>query len=194
MGDWISIPHFPKRARRYGGNRQVADGLGGKGEGGWPCCTTAAGFICGPLRPARRRGCSGSRSRASAATWASVPMQISRSRRPGKKPPRTGRTAATAGTRSRSCGKLGHRLYNGPYRPQFHALLAAGRPKQNDSSRFCSHTVQAPEGEHLPEPQHSLEPPDCPPHGAEGLKAADPRHRPLDPEMVALDPLLQVLG
>jgi hypothetical protein len=28
----------------------------------------------------------------------------------------------------------------------------------------------------------------------EGLKAADPRHRPLDPEVVALDPLLQVLG
>jgi hypothetical protein len=28
----------------------------------------------------------------------------------------------------------------------------------------------------------------------EGLKAADPRYRSLDPEMVALDPLLQVLG
>ena len=28
----------------------------------------------------------------------------------------------------------------------------------------------------------------------EGLKAADPRHRPLDPKMIALDPLLQVLG
>jgi hypothetical protein len=27
-----------------------------------------------------------------------------------------------------------------------------------------------------------------------GLKAADPRHGPLDPEVVALDPLLQVLG
>jgi len=26
------------------------------------------------------------------------------------------------------------------------------------------------------------------------LKAADPRHRPLDSEMIALDPLLQVLG
>ena len=29
-------------------------------------------------------------------------------------------------------------------RPQFHALLACGSPKQTDSSRFCSHTVQAP--------------------------------------------------
>jgi hypothetical protein len=28
----------------------------------------------------------------------------------------------------------------------------------------------------------------------EGLEAADPRHGPLDPEVVALDPLLQVLG
>jgi hypothetical protein len=28
----------------------------------------------------------------------------------------------------------------------------------------------------------------------EGLKAADPRHRSLNPEMFALDPLLQVLG
>ena len=28
----------------------------------------------------------------------------------------------------------------------------------------------------------------------EGLKAADPRHGPFDPEVVALDPLLQVLG
>src|SRR5690348_9041591 len=35
---------------------------------------------------------------------------------------------------------------------------------------------------------------DRPPRRVEGLKAADPRHRPLDPEMVALDPLLQVLA
>jgi hypothetical protein len=28
----------------------------------------------------------------------------------------------------------------------------------------------------------------------EGLKAPDPRHRPLDPEVIALDPLLQGLG
>jgi len=28
----------------------------------------------------------------------------------------------------------------------------------------------------------------------EGLKAADPRHGPLDPEVIALDALLQVLG
>src|SRR5919112_6418682 len=27
---------------------------------------------------------------------------------------------------------------------QFHALFVAGRPKQSDSNRFCSHTVQAP--------------------------------------------------
>src|SRR5215207_8005572 len=33
-----------------------------------------------------------------------------------------------------------------------------------------------------------------PQHGFEGLEAAHPRHGPLDPEVIALDPLLQVLG
>ena len=44
------------------------------------------------------------------------------------------------------------------------------------------------------QPQHRFEPPDCSSCRVEGLKAADPRHRPLDPEVIALDPLLQVLG
>jgi hypothetical protein len=46
----------------------------------------------------------------------------------------------------------------------------------------------------LAQPQHGFEPPDRASCRAEGLKAADPRHVLLDPEMVALDPLLQVLG
>src|SRR5689334_3885700 len=46
----------------------------------------------------------------------------------------------------------------------------------------------------FPQPQHGLEPPDRSSRRVEGLEAADPRHRPLDPEMIAFDPLLQVLG
>ena len=44
----------------------------------------------------------------------------------------------------RACRKLWGRTHDGLYRPRFYALLAAGSPKQTDSSRFCSHTVQAP--------------------------------------------------
>src|SRR3954447_25225052 len=50
------------------------------------------------------------------------------------------------------------------------------------------------EVEALSQPQHGLEPPDRSSCRVEGLKTADPRHRPLDPKMIALDPLLQVLG
>src|SRR4051812_26340339 len=46
----------------------------------------------------------------------------------------------------------------------------------------------------LPQPQHGPESPDRPSCRMEGLKAADPRYRPLDPEVVAFDPLLQVLA
>src|SRR4051812_49904254 len=46
----------------------------------------------------------------------------------------------------------------------------------------------------LAQPQHRLEALDGPPRCVKGLEAAHPRHGPLDPEVVALDPLLQVLG
>src|SRR3954453_22661394 len=36
--------------------------------------------------------------------------------------------------------------------PRFQTLLTSGRPKQSASSRFCSHTVQAPA---KPKPLHS---------------------------------------
>src|SRR6478735_581249 len=45
---------------------------------------------------------------------------------------------------SRACRKLWRRPHDGLYRLRFYALLAAGSPKQTDSSWFCSHTVQAP--------------------------------------------------
>src|SRR3954447_12409651 len=53
---------------------------------------------------------------------------------------------------------------------------------------------RARKAEALAQPQHRLEPLDGAPRRVEGLEAAHPRHGPLDPEVVTLDPLLQVLG
>ena len=53
---------------------------------------------------------------------------------------------------------------------------------------------RAGKAEALVQPQHGLEALDGAPRRGEGLKAADPGHVLLDPEVVALDPLLQVLG
>ena len=52
----------------------------------------------------------------------------------------------------------------------------------------------AGKAEALAQPQHGFEALDRTPRRVEGLEAANPRHGPLDPEVVALDPLLQVLG
>ena len=46
----------------------------------------------------------------------------------------------------------------------------------------------------LAQPQHGFEALDRTPRRVEGLEAADPRHGLLDPEVIALDALLQVLG
>src|SRR3954465_14626890 len=53
---------------------------------------------------------------------------------------------------------------------------------------------RARKAEALAQPQHRFEALDGAPRCVEGLEAAHPRHGPLDPEVVALDPLLQVLG
>jgi len=55
----------------------------------------------------------------------------------------------------RACCKLWRRPHEGLCRPQFHALFTVGRPKQTDSNRFCSHTVQAP-GKANPFRSHSM--------------------------------------
>src|SRR3954447_4266250 len=52
----------------------------------------------------------------------------------------------------------------------------------------------AGKAEALAQPQHRLEAVDRTPGCVEGLEAAHPRHGSLDPEVVTLDPLLQVLG
>src|SRR4051812_33099620 len=53
---------------------------------------------------------------------------------------------------------------------------------------------RARKAEALAQPQHGFGALDGAPRCVEGLEAAHPRHRSLDPEVVTLDPLLQALG
>src|SRR3954469_5131893 len=55
---------------------------------------------------------------------------------------------------------------------------------------LLAHGPRAGKAEALAQPQHGLEALDRAPGRVEGLEAADPRHGPLHPEVVALDPLL----
>ena len=67
----------------------------------------------------------------------------------------------------------------GENRSSFQALLTSGRPKQTDSSWFCSHTVQAPaKPESFAQPQHGFETPDRPSCRAALLLAEIARLRP----------------
>src|SRR5215218_6092031 len=59
---------------------------------------------------------------------------------------------------------------------------------------LLAHRPGTRKAEPLAQPQHRLEALDRAPRRVEGLKPADPRHGSLHPEVVALDPLLQVLG
>src|SRR3954466_4754120 len=63
-----------------------------------------------------------------------------------------------------------------------------------EQSVLLTHRPAAGKAKALAQPQHRFKPLDGPPRRVEGLEAANPRHGPLDPEVVALDPLLQVLG
>src|SRR3954465_12441029 len=63
-----------------------------------------------------------------------------------------------------------------------------------EQSVLLTHRPAAGKAEALAQPQHGFEALDGPSRCVEGLQAAHPRHGPLDPEVVALDPLLQVLG
>src|SRR5215210_7265377 len=65
---------------------------------------------------------------------------------------------------------------------------------EREQAVLLAHRPGARKAEALAQPQHRLEALDRAPGCVEGLKAADPRHGPLDPEGIALDPLLQVLG
>src|SRR3954468_17483733 len=59
---------------------------------------------------------------------------------------------------------------------------------------LLQHRPGARKAEAFAQPQHGFKALDRAPRGMEGLEAAHPRHGLLDPEVIALDPLLQVLG
>src|SRR4051794_24525319 len=59
---------------------------------------------------------------------------------------------------------------------------------------LLTHRPAAGKAEALAQPQHRFEALNGPSRCVEGLEAADPRHGPLDPEVVTLDPLLQMFG
>src|SRR3954465_15510268 len=59
---------------------------------------------------------------------------------------------------------------------------------------LLAHRPGTRKAEAFAQPQHRLEALDRAPGRVEGLEAPNPRHRPLHPEVVALDRLLQVLS
>src|SRR3954467_8069914 len=109
---------------------------------------------------------------------------------------------------------------HGPHRSRRFLLLLKGRPHMSQTltravgragaasiSHFVNlwkteadreqpvlfaHRPGARKAEALAQPQHGFKGLNGAPGRVEGLKAADPRHGPLDPEVVTLDPLLQV--
>src|SRR3954454_16119112 len=76
----------------------------------------------------------------------------------------------------------------------FRLYQPPGNQKQNASMWFCSHTAHAPAKPNPPAATAWLRTLGSCIVPCEGLKAADPWHRPLDPKVVTLDPLLQVLA
>src|SRR5215218_150881 len=59
---------------------------------------------------------------------------------------------------------------------------------------LLAHRPGARKAEALAQPQHRLEPLDGPPGRVEGLEAPNPRHGSLGPDVVALDPLVEMFG
>src|SRR3954470_18750098 len=78
--------------------------------------------------------------------------------------------------------------------PILHFVNLRETEAEREKPVLLAHRPGARKAEALAQPQHGLEPPDRAPGRVESLKASDPRHGLLDPEMVALDPLLEMLG
>src|SRR5215217_4017516 len=78
--------------------------------------------------------------------------------------------------------------------PILHFINLRETEAEREQAVLLAHRPGAHKAEALAEPQHRLEALDGPSRRVEGLEAPDPRHGPLDPDVVALDPLLQVLG
>src|SRR3954465_1589295 len=94
-----------------------------------------------------------------------------------------------------ACRKLWRRPQDGLCpTPVSHFVNLWETETECEQSVLLTHRPAAGKAEALAQPQHGFEALDGAPGRVEGLQAAHPRHGPLDPEVVALDPLLQVLG
>src|SRR5215212_7710632 len=94
-----------------------------------------------------------------------------------------------------ACRKLWRRAQDGLCpTPVSHFVNLWKTEAEREQLVLLPHRPGARKAEALAQPQHGFEALDGAPGRVEGLEAADPRHGSLDPEVVALDPLLQVLG
>src|SRR3954466_4711798 len=94
----------------------------------------------------------------------------------------------------RPCCKLWRRPQDGRARPRFSRFVNRETEAEREQPVLLAHRPRAGKAETLAQPQHRLESLDRAPRRVEGLEAANPRHGPLDPEVVTLDALPQVLG
>src|SRR3954466_13926235 len=78
--------------------------------------------------------------------------------------------------------------------PILHFINLWKTEAEREQPVLLAHRPGTRKAEPLAQPRHRLEALDGPPGRVEGLKTPDPGHGPLDPEVIALDPLLQVLG
>src|SRR4051812_22461976 len=78
--------------------------------------------------------------------------------------------------------------------PILHFVNLRETEAEREQPVLLAHRPGARRAKTLAQPQHGFKALDRTPGCVEGLEAADPWHGPLDPEVVALDPLLQVLG
>src|SRR5215217_711202 len=78
--------------------------------------------------------------------------------------------------------------------PILHFINLRETEAEREQAVLLAHRPGARKAETLAQPQHRLEPLDGPSRRVEGLEAPDPRHGPLDPEVVAPDPLLEMFG
>src|SRR3954466_7443120 len=95
----------------------------------------------------------------------------------------------------RACRKLWRRPQDGLCpTPVSHFVNLWETEAEREQPVLLADGPRARKAEALAQPQHRLEALDRAPGRVEGLKAAHPRHGPLDPEVVTFDALLQVLG
>src|SRR5215212_3126109 len=93
------------------------------------------------------------------------------------------------------CRKLWRRPQDGPGPTPVSRFVNLWKTEaEREQPVLLAHRPRARKAKALAQPQHGFKPLDGAPGRVEGLKATNPRHGPLDPEVVTLNPLLQVLG